>query len=159
MAPVLSARAGRLAMIALAAAVLSAGGGNSERDAGAPPSRASAPSAPAAVRTTASCRGAVARDPRRPPCTDRRSRYSGTPAPDLAILEPTMLCTPVPHSTPEVCAFGVPAGRAAATVAIVGDSHAAHWIPALERVARARRWRALSLYKSRCPLTTALKST
>jgi hypothetical protein len=37
------------------------------------------------------------------------------------------------------------------TVVLFGDSHAAHWFPALDRVARARRWRLVSLTKATCP--------
>ncbi len=46
------------------------------------------------------------------------------------------------------CAFGDPA--AATTVVLIGDSHAAQWFPALERLARDRSWRLISLTKSGC---------
>lgn len=38
------------------------------------------------------------------------------------------------------------------TVALVGDSHAAMWEPALEPVARERHWRLLTMAKVTCPL-------
>ncbi len=41
---------------------------------------------------------------------------------------------------------------APATVALVGDSHAAMWEPALEPVARERHWRLLTMAKVTCPL-------
>jgi hypothetical protein len=56
----------------------------------------------------------------------------------------------------EVCELGTPRSRARDTVALVGDSHSAHWRAALRVVARAKRWRVLSLYRSRCPFTLAI---
>ena len=38
------------------------------------------------------------------------------------------------------------------TVALVGDSHAAMWEPALEPVARERNWRLITMAKVTCPL-------
>ena len=38
------------------------------------------------------------------------------------------------------------------TVALVGDSHAAMWQPALEPVARERHWRLETMSKVLCPL-------
>lgn len=48
------------------------------------------------------------------------------------------------------CASGDPA--AVTTVALVGDSHAAMWNPAFERVAEQRHWRLETLAKVTCPL-------
>ncbi|WP_091601111.1 acyltransferase family protein [Micromonospora mirobrigensis] len=48
------------------------------------------------------------------------------------------------------CAYGDPA--AATTVVLLGDSHAAHWFPALDQVARERHWKLVSLTKSGCSL-------
>jgi peptidoglycan/LPS O-acetylase OafA/YrhL len=39
------------------------------------------------------------------------------------------------------------------TVALVGDSHAAHWFPAVERIAKARGWRLVVMTKVSCPFT------
>jgi hypothetical protein len=46
------------------------------------------------------------------------------------------------------CEFGDPAG--ATTVVLYGDSHAAHWFPAMERIASEHHWRLVSLTKSAC---------
>ncbi len=46
------------------------------------------------------------------------------------------------------CVFGTP--EAATTVFLVGDSHAAQWFPALERLALDRAWRLVALTKSGC---------
>jgi peptidoglycan/LPS O-acetylase OafA/YrhL len=48
------------------------------------------------------------------------------------------------------CATGDTAS--ATTVALVGDSHAAMWSPALQQVAAQRRWRLEMLEKAGCPL-------
>ena len=47
------------------------------------------------------------------------------------------------------CAYGDPRGTR--TVLLLGDSHATHWFPALDRAARARHWRLVSVTKSTCP--------
>nr|WP_255429796.1 acyltransferase family protein [Streptomonospora sp. PA3] len=51
------------------------------------------------------------------------------------------------------CVYG-PAD-ADTTVAVVGDSHAAHWVPALRRIAEQRDWRLYTYTKSSCGFTAA----
>ncbi|WP_407924582.1 acyltransferase family protein [Catellatospora vulcania] len=51
------------------------------------------------------------------------------------------------------CVFGAPDG--VFTVALVGDSHAAHWFPAVETVAREQGWKLVTYLKSACPLLDA----
>ena len=53
-----------------------------------------------------------------------------------------------PATTIPDCVFGDP--RSSTTVVLFGDSHAAMWFPALERVAMERSWRLVSLTKSGC---------
>ncbi|HEY7131161.1 MAG TPA: acyltransferase family protein [Candidatus Limnocylindrales bacterium] len=53
-----------------------------------------------------------------------------------------------PSITPKECVFGDPSS--ATTVVLFGDSHAAQWFPALERLARVEGWRLISLTKSAC---------
>jgi hypothetical protein len=48
------------------------------------------------------------------------------------------------------CVYGDPASPY--TVALVGDSHAAQWVPTLQAVAEARRWRLVTYTKSSCPM-------
>jgi peptidoglycan/LPS O-acetylase OafA/YrhL len=50
--------------------------------------------------------------------------------------------------TPEDCYYGDP--HATQTVVLYGDSHAAQWQPALDRLGWARGWRILELTKSAC---------
>ena len=49
---------------------------------------------------------------------------------------------------PVACEFGVSAGTT--TVALVGDSKAMQWLPALERLAPERGWRVVTYGKSAC---------
>jgi peptidoglycan/LPS O-acetylase OafA/YrhL len=55
---------------------------------------------------------------------------------------------------PKACTFGDP--HSATTVVVVGDSHAAQWVPALQVIAAQRHWKLLSYTKSSCPLTPTL---
>jgi hypothetical protein len=47
------------------------------------------------------------------------------------------------------CIYGYPDG--ASTVVLLGDSHAAQWLPAIEELAFVRDWRLIGLTKSACP--------
>jgi peptidoglycan/LPS O-acetylase OafA/YrhL len=64
-------------------------------------------------------------------------------------------------TSPPDCVYGVRTGRF--TVALVGDSHAAQWFPALDRLARHEGWRVVTFVKVACPFiamrvsNTALK--
>lgn len=60
---------------------------------------------------------------------------------------------PQSSSEPVACEFGDPASPI--TVALVGDSHAAHWVDALAYVADQRGWRLLTYTKSSCALVDA----
>ena len=51
-------------------------------------------------------------------------------------------------SDPPACIYGDP--RGAFTIALVGDSHAAHWFPAVEAIARSHGWRLLVYAKASC---------
>ncbi len=50
---------------------------------------------------------------------------------------------------PPNCVYGIKDG--AFTVALVGDSHAAAWFPALERLAKHEGWRLVTFVKVSCP--------
>ncbi|MCG5454248.1 acyltransferase [Micromonospora sp. PSH03] len=52
-------------------------------------------------------------------------------------------------SAVRACQYGDP--NASFTVALAGDSHAAQWLPALQRVAESKKWRLKSYTKSSCP--------
>ena len=53
-----------------------------------------------------------------------------------------------PRSAPSDCRFGDPAGSR--VVVLVGDSHAAHWFPAMDAIARSRHWQLWFWAKSAC---------
>ncbi|MGZ4594288.1 MAG: acyltransferase family protein, partial [Actinomycetes bacterium] len=52
---------------------------------------------------------------------------------------------------PSGCRFGAPHGRT--VVALIGDSHAAQWLPAMDRLAKERGWQLWFWAKSACPMT------
>ncbi|WP_242677359.1 acyltransferase family protein [Streptomonospora litoralis] len=63
-------------------------------------------------------------------------------------------CQASQHSTRlDPCVYGPE--DADTTVAVVGDSHAAHWVPALQRIAEERGWRLKTYTKSSCGFTAA----
>ncbi len=49
-----------------------------------------------------------------------------------------------------VCEFGLKTSPT--TILLFGDSHAAHWFPALQRIADQRRWRLVTVIKTSCML-------
>jgi peptidoglycan/LPS O-acetylase OafA/YrhL len=55
-------------------------------------------------------------------------------------------------TVPPDCEYGV--AGAPITIALVGDSHAAHWFPAIEAVALERGWRLVTFVKVSCSFTT-----
>jgi hypothetical protein len=99
------------------------------------------------------CFGAAARDPERP-CTNAHLRLTVKPRPADAPLIPDTPCDrQFPLGLVEPCAFGVPDAMALRRVALIGDSHAAHWRSALLTVARQQQWRVYALTRSSCALT------
>jgi SGNH domain (fused to AT3 domains) len=101
------------------------------------------------------CFGAAARDPRRP-CENPALRSVVVPSPVEAERMPNAPCRITERDERlRVCAFGVAPQRARTTVAVVGDSHASHWRPALDDVARARRWHGLSITRTGCAFSLA----
>ncbi|HEV2814715.1 MAG TPA: SGNH hydrolase domain-containing protein, partial [Solirubrobacteraceae bacterium] len=54
------------------------------------------------------------------------------------------------------CAFGVAPEEASETIALIGDSHAAHWRAAIDVVVAEKRWHGISFTKAGCPLSTAI---
>jgi SGNH domain (fused to AT3 domains) len=103
------------------------------------------------------CFGAAARDPHRT-CANRDLQLAVVPTPAQARDLPNAPCTIVESDGPfRVCEFGTTGSDATDTVALLGDSHAAHWRAALEVVAKNKHWRGLSLTLSGCPFSTATR--
>lgn len=98
------------------------------------------------------CLGAASRAS----CFNRSLRYTVFPREEVAKKIRNAYCNKLAREgTISFCEFGVTPSKAQETVALVGDSHAAHWRGALEVVAQARHWRGLTMMKSGCPLTRA----
>ena len=55
-------------------------------------------------------------------------------------------------TSPPTCEYGDTGS--AITIALVGDSHASHWFPAIEAIALERGWRLLTFVKVSCSFTT-----
>lgn len=55
-------------------------------------------------------------------------------------------------TTPQECSYGVKGSTI--TIALLGDSHASHWFPAIEAIALERGWRLLTFVKVSCSFTT-----
>ena len=55
--------------------------------------------------------------------------------------------------TASACVFGDPNGTT--TVALFGDSHAEHWLAALDRLGHERGWRVVLMVKGGCPVADA----
>lgn len=100
------------------------------------------------------CFGAAARDPLRPCTNPTLSVFPAVADRDRVSVS---ACRATTQEPAPVCAFGVPAARARATVALIGDSHAKHWRAALDVVAHAKRWRGLSVTTSGCMFSTAAR--
>jgi hypothetical protein len=99
------------------------------------------------------CFGAAARDPAHS-CENGGLNLTVTPSPSEAPLIPSAPCELI-EPVINACAFGVPAAGAAATVALVGDSHADQWRAALEVASQALRWHGISITRPSCPFTAA----
>src|SRR3954469_14884545 len=92
---------------------------------------------PAGAAAHPRCFGAAARDPQRQPCP--AAPYGVQPTPAQAQLQPGPPAPPVRAPDPAArCAFGAPPRSARGFVALIGDSHAAHWRSALAVLARRR---------------------
>ena len=48
------------------------------------------------------------------------------------------------------CIFGDTTSRT--TVVLMGDSHAEHWLPAVDRIGRERHWKIVAMVKPACPV-------
>ena len=55
---------------------------------------------------------------------------------------------PAPFRSVRRCVFGDPRGQV--SIALVGNSHAGHWLPAIERIAQERHWKVTTFLASEC---------
>jgi len=80
---------------------------------------------------------------------------SVVPDPALADDPPERCIAGTRGSDFKVCDYGAKPEDAVRTVALVGDSHAEQWMPALASIAAQREWRLYVLAKSSCPFSGA----
>lgn len=122
-----------------------------------PAPASTAPAAPAAP-TGERCFGAAAVDPANP-CENPGLSLSVFPEPALARAAQSNQGCQYRESAADglldICFWGAPAETATRTVALLGDSHAAHWRAAMDTVVAAHGWRAISMQRAGCPLTLA----
>ena len=108
---------------------------------------------PGAAAANSVCDGAAARAPGHL-CGAARPGSAVDPAPGAAAQERGSPCV---HQRRDglarPCAFGPPAAKAKRSVALIGDSHAAHWRTALAVVAAHEHWRVYALTRNSCPFS------
>jgi peptidoglycan/LPS O-acetylase OafA/YrhL len=110
------------------------------------------------VASKPACFAAAARDPAHP-CRNPRLRLTVVPSPIVAHKQRNAPCPKLElRGLVYVCGFGVKPSQATRTVALVGDSHAAHWRAAVDRVAREHGWTGVSISHTGCPLSKATKN-
>ena len=101
------------------------------------------------------CFGAAALAPGRP-CVNPALRAAVVPSISDALITPNASCRPAGRiGLVKPCTFGADPDQAQQAVALIGDSHAAHWRGAFEVVAQARRWVGVSITRAGCPLSRA----
>ena len=103
------------------------------------------------------CFGAAARDPAHP-CGNPRLALSVVPTPTQAANTRSPTCLHAQRTRQELvlCRFGLPVAPPSHTVALVGDSHAWHWKPAVVVAAQAEAWRGVSITRSSCAFSNAV---
>ncbi|GLZ58282.1 acyltransferase family protein [Micromonospora sp. NBRC 107095] len=93
-----------------------------------------------------------------------RSSPAGVPVDRVDTITPDALSAPldlpdtyrqdclleVTEYEPRPCSYGDP--NSSFTMVLAGDSHAAHWLPALKAVAEANKWRLITQIKGSCPV-------
>jgi len=116
------------------------------------------------VAAQPSCLGAAAFEVGAPdPCINKL--LTGRILPDIAagerdgVIPPGMTCrTPLRGTNIHACEFGVSAEAATLEVAVIGDSHAEHWVPAIDSLADKRGWHVVSYLKGGCPFSSVMRA-
>ncbi|HEU0317079.1 MAG TPA: SGNH hydrolase domain-containing protein, partial [Solirubrobacteraceae bacterium] len=109
---------------------------------------------------TQRCFGAAARD-LLAPCVNPKLAFTVVPSPSEALITPSPGCLNAQFiSLLNVCQFGdLAAGAATSQIALVGDSHAWHWKPAVEVLARGERASGVSITRTSCPFSVSSASS
>lgn len=122
--------------------------------------KTSADDATRATLSRSSCFGAAILDPEKRCATAKFAVISPDPAlapgdsPDIYFTHPP--CLAVGTNLPD-CAFGDPSSRI--RVALVGDSHAAQWEPALRKLALQHGWDLRLYLKTNCAFSEAKRGS
>ena len=113
----------------------------------------------AASAATPRCYGAASHDPLKP-CDNPALRLRVTPTPAQALLRPNAICNLLHvRDLVRACWFGTRKAQSKTTVALIGDSHAAHWRAGLAPIAAKRKWRGISVMHTSCPLSRVVAVT
>lgn len=81
-------------------------------------------------------------------CADEGGQAQPLPDAALAAASPERCISPLRDSELRVCEYG--AAEPDRTLALLGDSHAEQWLPALQGIVLERNWRLVVLTKSSC---------
>ncbi len=125
-----------------------------------PPVAPRLPDIPADVPDSIPCYGAAVLDPARgPQCEDSKFDGFAVPSLDDSLVDRPVIYDPKCRSENSrvdtlVCQYGRADG--AVRVALIGDSHAAQWFPALEALAVDRGWSLVTIWRAGCPWTDAV---
>jgi peptidoglycan/LPS O-acetylase OafA/YrhL len=110
----------------------------------------------AIVAENPDCFGAASHDSRKP-CTNPALKFKVVPTPAEAHKRRNFPCHLIgQQGYLYICSFGVKQDKAQEQVALIGDSHAAHWRAALDGVAKTKKWFGYSLSHTGCPLSTTV---
>ncbi|MFU8946970.1 acyltransferase family protein [Mycetocola zhadangensis] len=101
------------------------------------------------VDDNAGCLGAAALDT--DSCGTVQLASAVIPDPSLAEASPDRCIANIRSPEMTVCSYGAAEGTGVRTLALVGDSHAEQWLPALAELATDRNWTVFVLAKSSCP--------
>ena len=121
------------------------------------------PAVAATAPSIPGCVGAQALDPASPAECMLQETYAGlVPVKGVAtttvtIAESRKCRVPSTAGGVKMCVFGV-ASPKNLKIAVVGDSHAEQWIPAIDAVADREKWRVETFLKGGCPFSTVMRT-
>jgi hypothetical protein len=101
------------------------------------------------------CWGAASRDSLHP-CINPALNDIVVPTPGNALLIPTGFCSEFDKvGGVTTCRFGAPAATAHTYVALIGDSHASSFLPAVQYAAKAENWNGYAFIHNGCGFSTS----
>jgi peptidoglycan/LPS O-acetylase OafA/YrhL len=106
------------------------------------------------------CLGAASLDPAHPECAGVMDNRAPVPNPVAALEDRPKGCMQnINAAALRVCSFGAEPGSASLGVAMIGDSHATHWMATMQAAAAAQNWHLVSMTKGSCPFTRAVRTS